>query len=131
MRPHAPALFLLALLPASVSAAPPAAPVPVKDTRANVEMCVDAIRTSQKRGQNLMVRLIPRKEAAGEAKPVTVTFPAHSLSTLEFTLMNIIQALRPTGGDPYEWQKPTRPARFSVPPTRELGHWYFVDFSCP
>ena len=91
-------------------------------------------RISESRGQNLEGKLtIIGGERAGEV--ISVRFPAHSHTTHETTLMNIIRASIDWSPPEsrYQWHEAGMPAVLSVPTgaqgsLTEYDQWWFVRF---
>ena len=125
-------LALLAIgLPVNADAG--TARVLTKDIVANHQLRLTAARISQSRGQNLVARF----EVVGQpnAEPITISFPSHSYTPLETTLMNVVRASVDwqTPNDPYGWHAATRGAVFSAPRgasgyVTDFEQWWFVSF---
>jgi hypothetical protein len=104
----------------------------------NMEVRLVAAAISPARGQNLLARLVPVRAADGD--PVLVRFPAHSHTTHETTIMNLVRACvdwdgRPAPSDRMNprWAPAVRRAVFSTPRdgtsrTDDLHRTYFVRF---
>ncbi|OAI49937.1 hypothetical protein AYO44_18160 [Planctomycetaceae bacterium SCGC AG-212-F19] len=126
-------IWLLALgltvTPASLVAA--AEPVLAKDLTDNVRVRVVAARIGETRGQNLMVRLVRVDDPQNEA---VVTFPSHSHTPHELTLMNFVRFATAwdRDKDAHEWQPMTADVVLSVPKdatgrVTDYSRWFLVS----
>jgi uncharacterized protein YaiE (UPF0345 family) len=94
-----------------------------------------AAAISGARGQNLIAKFIEIKPNAG--KEMSVLFPAHSFTTHETTLMNIIRSsVSWTNGDDHKWHEARLDVIFSIPqdsPNYEyhFNRWYLVSLQVP
>jgi hypothetical protein len=101
-----------------------------KDTADNIEIRLVAAKVSETRGQNLLATFVPLK---GEQKEVTVKFPAHSHTTHETTLINIIYSSTAPDRDlSRDLKAASLEVVFSVPKDflehpNDLSRWYLVS----
>jgi hypothetical protein len=100
-----------------------------KDTANNIEVRLIGAKISESRALNLMAKFALLK---GEPKEFIVSFPAHSHTTHETTLMNIVRSCTPgpgSGQNWHDWKEATLEAVFSVPKDRrdEFSHWYLIS----
>jgi hypothetical protein len=106
-----------------------------KDITDNVHVELVGARISETRGQHLMARLRP--VSADSSDEVTIPFPAHSATTHETTIINIIRSavnLRTKGSNPHEWQPAAMKVVFSIPkdPLKypwQFDRWFLVEIS--
>ncbi|MHC5012631.1 MAG: hypothetical protein ACYTG6_17080 [Planctomycetota bacterium] len=101
----------------------------------NVEVRLTGAAISPRRGRNLRARFVPVDPA--EAEEIVIVFPAHSHTTHETTLMNVIRASlesAPAEGRSEDGWTPVRHrAVFSTPQddrlrNGDLHRTYFVRF---
>ena len=112
----------------------------------NRQVLLDAARISDRRGQNLEARfaVIERDNkdvgrgphALVKSKVFTVTFPSHSHTTHETTLINIIMASVKWSDekDRHEWHATNMKPMFSAPKeaegwVKDYEKWWFVGLA--
>jgi hypothetical protein len=116
-----------------------------KATTDNMEVRLVAAKVSNARGQNLLAKFVPLK---GEQKEFTVRFPAHSHTTHETTIMNVIYSstaprqgllhnlqsspasIKAPGMDK-DWKEASLEVVLSLPKDfgghYDFSHWYVVS----
>ena len=130
-------LLFIAVAIGLVSAAPATPTVKTGEIADHRRVKLVSARISERRGQNLEAQFALEKDPQN-AVVVSVTFPAHSHTTHETTLMNIIRAsVSWSGRDEarHEWRTARRVPVFSLPAdarrSDEFEQWVFLKFENP
>jgi hypothetical protein len=110
-----------------------------KDLTANVAVRLVAARVSEARHGNLIAKFVPVE--GKERKEICIDFPAHSQTTHETTLMNLVKSCVDWSAEDKrgQWHAAGVEAIFSIPKTRagagpaggDLRQCYLVSLKLP
>ena len=105
-----------------------------KDIADNREVRLVAASIARSRGQNLVASFVGVGDENGTV--FRIRFPAHSHTTHETTLMNIIRSSVDWEDGTERWKKAKYITTFSIPKNvknsvNDLTHWYFVSLHVP
>jgi hypothetical protein len=122
-------IFVVAFFAPAIAPLQAAEPILTKDITDNVRVRLVAAKISETRGQNLMVQFVTLDD---RKKEIVVTFPGHSHTTHETTLMNAARSCVEWTDQQRDWQQAKLDAVFSIPKdtqgyVTDFTRWYLVS----